>query len=99
MKVIVLDGGKIAGIEDVYKAFGKAVTLPEHFGNNLDALHDVLTESRARICVIVDSPGALKKALGRRAAGFGRLMTDLRNEREGFYYIDDLERFGKPTID
>ena len=41
---IVLDGKRIARAADVYRALSPAIRLPRHFGDNPDALWDVLNE-------------------------------------------------------
>lgn len=49
-----IDGAKIDGKESLWKAIGEIVELPEYFGNNLDALSDVLQEKaiQGKICVL-----------------------------------------------
>lgn len=43
MTTINLDFTEIADQEDFYAALREKLTLPEHFGNNLDALFDYIT--------------------------------------------------------
>lgn len=43
MKTIVIDFNEIKEIEDFYTIIKRELNLPEYFGNNLDALYDVLT--------------------------------------------------------
>ena len=33
---------EIHSLDDIYRQLAKQIDLPEHFGNNLDALYDVL---------------------------------------------------------
>lgn len=40
----VIDGEKIEDKESLWDAVGEVIELPEYFGNNLDALSDVLQE-------------------------------------------------------
>lgn len=40
---VVLDGKKVASMDDFYDALASQLALPDHFGRNLDALWDVLT--------------------------------------------------------
>ncbi|MDR2385388.1 MAG: barstar family protein [Tannerella sp.] len=42
MNTIYFDFDKIATNKDFYAQMGEQLQLPEHFGNNLDALHDLL---------------------------------------------------------
>ena len=41
---IVLDGKRIARAADVYRALAREIRFPRHFGENPDALWDVLSE-------------------------------------------------------
>jgi len=43
MKTIYIDFTDIGDDEDFYAQLKEKITLPEHFGDNLDALSDVIT--------------------------------------------------------
>lgn len=43
MKTIYIDFTDIGDYEDFYAQLKEKITLPEHFGGNLDALSDVIT--------------------------------------------------------
>lgn len=40
---ITLDGDKITGKDELHELFRKRLSLPDYYGNNLDALYDVLS--------------------------------------------------------
>ena len=44
MKEITIDCKGFVPRSDLHKAFADALAFPDHYGNNLDALHDCLTE-------------------------------------------------------
>lgn len=44
MKDITIDCQGFVPRSDLHKAFAEALHFPDHYGNNLDALHDCLTE-------------------------------------------------------
>ena len=44
MKDITIDCKGFVPRSDLHKAFADALAFPDHYGNNLDALHDCLTE-------------------------------------------------------
>lgn len=44
MKDITIDCRGFVPRSDLHKAFADALAFPDHYGNNLDALHDCLTE-------------------------------------------------------
>lgn len=43
MIAITLDGGLITDREELHKVFRERLALPDYYGNNLDALYDVLS--------------------------------------------------------
>lgn len=43
MRTIYIDFTDIGDYEDFYTQLKEKLTLPEHFGDNLDALYDVIT--------------------------------------------------------
>ena len=43
MKEIIIEGALINSIEELHKVFKEALGLPDYYGNNLDALWDMLT--------------------------------------------------------
>ncbi|CAA7387022.1 MULTISPECIES: barstar family protein [Chryseobacterium] len=43
MKTIYIDFTEIGDYDDFYTQLKEKITLPEHFGDNLDALYDIIT--------------------------------------------------------
>ena len=92
MRIILLDGEKIRSKADVHAAFAEALTFPEYYGNNLDALHDMLTERPDEIGVIAVNVRMLSENLGKWWNSLLRLLGDVADEREHFHVcIDPLE--------
>lgn len=77
MQYIFLDGARIESNADLHAAFAAALALDGDYGNNLDALHDVLTDRREPLGVVIVNEALLREHLGRRANGFFRLLRDL----------------------
>lgn len=44
MNEIIIDGSAIFTSPDLHDALAKALSFPDHYGKNLDALYDCLTE-------------------------------------------------------
>ena len=89
MKIILLNGSEIKDETALHAAFQNALQLPAWYGENLDALYDVLTALPVEIGVIaVDTP-SLAKTLGKRWTAFLRLLRDVQKERSGFYVCFD----------
>lgn len=91
---------------EVMEALGKALELPEHFGKNLDALADCLTDLRGDAVLLwdgwapfarADENGFRKalKVLADRAAdaGRGRFTVLLRGEGPELPDVDSLDGF------
>ncbi|MBQ6020654.1 MAG: barstar family protein [Clostridia bacterium] len=89
MNVVFLDGARLTDAKDVFDAFRASLPFAEPFADNLDALHDALTSLTEPVGVIAVNTEALKKALGRRAKGFRRLMDDLKREMPTFSFTDE----------
>ena len=63
MKSVILDGEVILTREDLHKALREGLAFPEWYGNNLDALHDVLTEFGGSWTVVFRNAGAAARGL------------------------------------
>lgn len=86
MKYVFLDGRKISSPAELHHAFADALDFPEHYGNNLDALHDCLTEQPEPVEVIAVNTALLRERLGRKWKPFLRLMDDLRQDEPDFRF-------------
>ena len=49
MEERIIDCSRIHTKEDLHRAFQEALSFPEHYGNNLDALYDCLTEISGKV--------------------------------------------------
>ena len=47
--MLILDASKMTTREDAWAEIRTVLEIPDYFGNNLDALYDVLTTTRAEI--------------------------------------------------
>jgi ribonuclease inhibitor len=72
-----LEGRDLGSLADAYAALGRELGFPAHFGNNLDALYDVLTGDLIGPVEIVWRDHRLSAAaLG---ADYDRLLAVLRD--------------------
>lgn len=92
MKTVILDGEKILSKSDVHRAFASALSFPDYYGNNLDALHDMLSESSEDTGVIIVNKDQLSENLGKWMNSLIRLLTDVAEERDSFHLC--LDPFG-----
>lgn len=91
MKTIYIDFSEIGDKEDFFAQLREKLSLPEHFGNNLDALYDTITgdlEMPLRIEFVNMNVEQLEH--------FEDLLTtleDAEDETEGFSFAYFLEQY------
>ena len=91
MKTIYIDFSEIGDEEDFFAQLREKLSLPEHFGNNLDALYDTITgdlEMPLRIEFVNMNVEQLEH--------FEDLLTtleDAEDETEGFSFAYFLEQY------
>ena len=49
MKEIIIDCSQVKKAEDLHRLFRESLCFPDHYGNNLDALYDCLTDCCANV--------------------------------------------------
>ena len=84
---IVLDGNKINSKDDLFTEFRKEFS--DLYGNNLDALWDVLTYYKGKLKVLIINYSNLYKNLGEYINYLIALFDDFKNENPEFEYSID----------
>lgn len=89
MKEIIIDCRGCIPRSNLHKTFADALAFPDHYGNNLDALHDCLTDisEETRICLI--NWNDAEEKLGRYAASAKRAILDAACENTNLTVIFD----------
>ncbi len=83
-----LPGRKIHSLEEFYDVISQKLSLPEHFGRNLDALWDVLTtDVKGPVEIIWDESAVSKQAMGASYERVSALLADVERERNDFHII------------
>lgn len=59
----IVDLAGVRSAARLHAALAEKLPLPEHYGRNLDAFHDVLTEFGARWSIVFRNAGAVTKGL------------------------------------
>ncbi len=85
LKKCTLNGKDIRSLNDLYNQLSSQLSLPEHFGRNLDALWDVLSAD-------IEGPFEIewkhasdsRKAMGKNFERAVKLLQELQEEREDF---------------
>ena len=83
METVILDGAEITCIEDVHRAFADALQFPDWYGNNFDALYDMLTVPQETVTVVLRRPTLLEAMLGRRYRTLRRVLRDAAEVNPG----------------
>ncbi len=88
IKRCTLNGLKIHSLDDLYDQLATRLSLPVHFGRNLDALWDVLSADVAGPFKIVWKHGDdSKKSMGKDFDKVVKLLQELEEERDDFHLI------------
>jgi RNAse (barnase) inhibitor barstar len=72
---ILIDCSAISSEEDFHKALAKTLSFPAYYGNNLDALWDVLAYVKRPVILILGNSEILKIALGERYDQFINIFS------------------------
>ena len=89
MKQIVIDGESILTRLDLHKTLREGLQFPEWYGNNLDALHDVLTDCNEETYIKIRNHALLEEHLSDYAVYFLRVLHDCAEENQ-YLHIDLL---------
>ncbi len=85
MRAYTLNGEHIHSLADLYDRLASGLSLPEHFGSNLDALWDVLsTDVAGPFAIRWQHAAASRKSMGRDFRRAVKLLQDLERERDDF---------------
>ena len=78
--VITLDAQRMESREQAHQYLREQLGLPEHYGGNLDALYDCLTELGEETVLRVTHQEALAEKLGSVAQGLFQVLKDAEME-------------------
>ena len=76
METIILDGARMLNQRAAHDHLAEALSLPEHYGRNLDALYDLLTERSNPTRLIVRRRDILISWLGDYGAALCQTLED-----------------------
>lgn len=93
MKIVLIDGNKVTDISLLHKEFSKTLDFPKYYGNNLDALYDMLSETTEEIGIIAVNTDLIEENLGDKWKAFKRLIKDVKSERKNIHFTS--KPFGK----
>lgn len=82
MKYIVINGKELKSKKEFYQEIREKLEFPEYFGNNLDALHDSLSEVND-VTVLLLNKASLEENLGSYSERILRVFRDSEKENPG----------------
>ncbi len=75
--ISVIDGFKISNKEELHAKLARDLSFPSHYGNNLDALYDVLTQEKDSTVIKMINVDILKRKVGKKyVEGFLAAVSD-----------------------
>ena len=89
MKDITIDCRGFVPRSDLHKAFADALAFPDHYGNNLDALHDCLTDIAEPTRIRLLHWEAAEESLGSYARSAKRAILDAALQNTNLAVIFD----------
>lgn len=78
----VIDGGALDSREALHRALKEQLSLPDWYGNNLDALFDCLTSLPEPAELTVLNAGKLRESLGGYVRSLCHVLCDSEKENE-----------------
>lgn len=85
MRIVIVDGCKIANREELHKYLAWHLRFPLWYGNNLDALYDCLTDIQEPTAIQVINVNELREHLGPASHGFFRVLRSAAKENPNLY--------------
>ena len=87
-KQCTLNGQALRSLDSFYDELSRQLSLPEHFGRNLDALWDVLsTDVEGPFEIIWQHADASRRAMGKDFESIVTLLHELKKERKDFKLV------------
>jgi len=80
MKTLIIDGRRCKTKELTFAYLSKKIDFPPYFGNNLDALHDVLISYREPLHFQIRYSSSIEKNLGVWGKNLLRVFQDAAGE-------------------
>lgn len=89
MKEITFDCRGFASPADLHSAFALSLSFPDHYGSNLDALHDCLTDLSGDIRICLVNWEDAESRLGKYAHNARRTILDAAVHNPGLTVLFD----------
>ena len=74
--MIELDALKMTSVEETHSYLAKELSFPDHYGKNLDALYDCLTEFCSKEFIVINNSKAMADNLGDYSKKLTKVFLD-----------------------
>ena len=82
MKELIINSANIRSVEDFHKYIKESLDLPSYYGENLDALWDVLSSYSDKLRIVLTKHNLLVENLGQYGEDLIDLFHDLKEEND-----------------
>lgn len=90
MRILTLDGNLMTSKKSMYNHLARVFSLPSYFGNNLDALWDLLNETNEPTKIVFLNVNQALEKLGSYGESFIRLLEKLEIKNNCYtIYLDE----------
>jgi len=80
LKTVYLGKENIASMEDVHRVFADALSFPDYYGGNLDALNDMLGEVSGEVIILLADREILTERIGAKYGVLLTLLTEVADD-------------------
>lgn len=94
---VCIDAADCRSRQELHRVFAQTLSFPAWYGNNLDAMHDCLTDCRRDVTLTLRHTDALKENLGPYADCLLRMLRDVTVENSHFRLVTS-ENGGEETL-
>lgn len=87
MQTYTIDLDEVFNADELHRAIRKALPLPQHYGNNLDALYDVLTEWTEPVSITFLNVDEAEVTMPKHMKALRRMCRDVQEENPNIEII------------
>lgn len=82
MRIVELDGSKMNSIQNTHIYLKESMELPEYYGENLDAMYDVMSDISENTFVFVLNSKQMRDSLGDYSVRMEQVWEDLEQSNK-----------------
>lgn len=82
MRIVELDGSKMNSIQNTHMYLKESMELPEYYGENLDAMYDVMSDISENTFVFVLNSKQMRDSLGDYSVRMEQVWEDLEQSNK-----------------